>query len=225
VVDIQAQLRGVFARWGLPEYIRVDNGAPWGSWSDLPPPLALWWLGLGIQPLWNHPHCPKENAFVERCNGLIDTWGEPNQCPDLATWQKRMEWMAQTQREVYPSVQGKTRLQAYPALGVCLRAYSFPEEARQWQLARAEAFLSQGRFVRLVGQKGQISLYNRAYGVGTQHAGSQVFVRYDPQTHQWVIQRFDGQEVIRHATKEITAERIRALEVSYVKPSRRQGGA
>jgi hypothetical protein len=222
-VDIQQQLRCVFTRWGLPGYIRVDNGAPWGSWSDLPPPLALWWLGLGIQPLWNHPHCPKENAFVERCNGLIDPWGEPSQCPDLATWQKRMEWMAQTQREVYPSVQGKTRLQAYPALAVWSRAYSFPEEASQWQLARAEAFLSQGRFVRLVGQKGQISLYNRAYRVGAQHAGRQVFVRYDPETHQWVIQRPDGQEVIRHATREITAERIRALEVSYVKPSRRQG--
>lgn len=202
--------------------IRVDNGTPWGSWSDLPPPLVLWWLGLGIQPIWNHPHCPKENAFVERCNGLVDTWGEPDRCPDLATWQARMTWMAQTQRERYPSIEGQSRLQAYPALGICARAYLPTQEAGQWDIQRVEAFLAQGRFVRLVSKKGQISLYNRAYRVGEEHAGSHVFVRYDLNTHQWVIQQTNGQEVRRHPAKEIVAERICRLDVCYVKPSRQR---
>ena len=33
---MQQQLRAAFARWGLPHRLRVDNGKPWGSWSDLP---------------------------------------------------------------------------------------------------------------------------------------------------------------------------------------------
>ncbi len=37
---VQQQLRTAFTRWGLPCQLRVDNGKPWGSWSDLPPALA-----------------------------------------------------------------------------------------------------------------------------------------------------------------------------------------
>src|SRR5579872_5091398 len=87
--QVQARMRPLFERWGLPERIRVDNGAPWGGWSDLAPALALWWVGLGITPIWNHPHCPKENAFVERCNGLVGSWAEPSLCPDWPTWQQK----------------------------------------------------------------------------------------------------------------------------------------
>ena len=71
---VQAALRRVFEQWGLPKRMRVDNGAPWATWADLPPAFALWLIGLGIKMIWNHPHCPKENANVERCNGLIGTW-------------------------------------------------------------------------------------------------------------------------------------------------------
>jgi hypothetical protein len=68
---VQQALREQLERWGLPERIRVDNGVPWGNGADLPPPVVLWWLGLGIGVIWNQPHCPKENAKGERCNG---TW-------------------------------------------------------------------------------------------------------------------------------------------------------
>ncbi len=67
---VQEMTRLLFERWGLPERIGVDNGTPWASWSDVPTALALWWIGLGIGVIFNHVHCPKENAFVERCNGL-----------------------------------------------------------------------------------------------------------------------------------------------------------
>lgn len=75
---VQEALRRLFERWGLPARIRVDNAAPWSPWADLPAALALWWVGLGIEPIFNPVHCPKENAFVERCNGLIEPWGEPS---------------------------------------------------------------------------------------------------------------------------------------------------
>ena len=59
---VQQQLRVAFTRWGLPSCLRVDNGKPWGSWSDLPPALALWVIGLGIDMLWNDPCCQGERT-------------------------------------------------------------------------------------------------------------------------------------------------------------------
>jgi transposase InsO family protein len=121
---VQEALRALFSCWGLPERIRVDNGAPWANWSDLPPALVLWWLGLGIEPVWNHPHRPQENAFVERCNGLLSAWGEPQACPDYSAWEARLRWLEHTQRERYPAVGGRTRVEAYPALRQNPREYS-----------------------------------------------------------------------------------------------------
>jgi hypothetical protein len=43
---VQEVLRRTFTQWGLPRCLRVDNGHPWGSWSDLPRDLALWVIGL-----------------------------------------------------------------------------------------------------------------------------------------------------------------------------------
>ena len=67
---IQAMFRHVFVRWGLPDRVRVDNGYPWGSSRDLPPELALWLIGLGVEPIWNPPAQPTRNPKVERSNGL-----------------------------------------------------------------------------------------------------------------------------------------------------------
>ncbi len=68
---IQAMFRHVFVRWGLPDRVRVDNGYPWASSRDLPPELALWLIGLGVEPIWNPPAQPTRNPKVERSNGLI----------------------------------------------------------------------------------------------------------------------------------------------------------
>jgi hypothetical protein len=46
-IQVQDALRRVFARWGRPDRVRVDNGPPWGSREDLPTAFALWLIGLG----------------------------------------------------------------------------------------------------------------------------------------------------------------------------------
>ena len=78
--ETQAQLRLAFGRWGRPERIRVDNGAPWGSSGDLPTDLALWLIGLGIEMIWNTPRRPQENGVVERSQGTAKRWAEPRAC-------------------------------------------------------------------------------------------------------------------------------------------------
>ena len=215
---VQGVLRCLFERWGLPARIRVDNGAPWSTWADVPAALALWWVGLGIEPIFNHIHCPKENTFVERCNGLIDPWGEPSGCANFADWQQKLSWVEQTQREVYPAKEGKSRLATYPALLGNPRTYSIAQEPTLWQIARVRAYLAQGRWPRLVSKIGQITLYGRAYSIGHKYAHQQAWVSLDPTTNEWVVQQEDGTEIGRRQAEQITAECICGLKVAHPRP-------
>jgi hypothetical protein len=192
----------------------VDNGAPWGNGSDLPPPLVLWWLGLGIGVIWNHPHCPKENAKVERSNGTWYRWAEPEQCANAAAWAEQLAWAARVQREEYPSVGGQSRLAAHPDLACSPRPYTAAQEAAQWQLSRVTSYLTQGLWPRQVSQRGQISLYGKAYQVGERHRGQPVWVRFDAAEREWVVQGAEGEELVRHLADQFTVERISRLQVA-----------
>jgi hypothetical protein len=222
VAAVQQALRDLFGQWGLPERIRVDNGAPWANWSDLPPALVLWWLGLGIEPIWNHPHSPRENPKVERCNGLIAAWGEPGRCPDYAAWERRLVWLARVQREEYPAGGGPPRLAAHPELAQGSRLYRAASEATQWQLARVQRYLAQGRWPRVVSKIGQIHLYGHPYRVGGKYARQQVWVELEPERGEWLVRAEDGRELIRHPAAQLTAERICRLQVAHPRPPSRK---
>jgi hypothetical protein len=211
-------MRGWFERWGLPTRIRVDNGNPWSTRKDLPAALALWWIGLGIEPIWNPPRRPTENAFVERCQGLIEPWGEPTQCPDFATWEERLGEICQVQREEYETARGCTRLEAHPELKQVRRPYQEATEGEEWQLGRVLSHLAAGCWPRQVSKIGQIHIYGQRYCVGRRYRRQQVLVHLDAERVEWVVQGKDGTELIRHAAKQLTAERICALKVSQPRP-------
>jgi len=208
-------LRDAFTEWGLPDRIRLDNGHPWGSWNDLPRALALWLIGLGVGMIWNDPCCPKENAKVERTQGVTQQWAEPPRCPDRTHLAPRLEWAVHMQRESYPAIHGQTRLEAHPALAQRRRPYTRDEEETLWDLSRVDAFLSRGVWRRLVSQTGQISLYNRNYRVGRSHAGKEVSVLFAATVRQWVIQDAGGEELARHEAEQLTYNRIMELDVMH----------
>jgi hypothetical protein len=115
--------------------------------------------------------------------------------------------------------EGQSRLAAHPELRHNPRRFAGPEA---WDLALVQAVLAQGHWPRLVGKKGQITLYHRAYSVGRAYAGQTVYVRYDPATQEWVVADRRDQEIKRWAATALTRERILELEVSYVKPHRQR---
>jgi hypothetical protein len=221
---VQQALRDVFARWGLPQRCRLDNGYPWATWSDLPPALPLWLIGLGIEVIWNHLYCPTENAKVERCNGLVASWGDPARCADRAAWEAHLAQVVQIQRERYPTAaaHGRTRLAAYPALTQSQRPYAPANEAAQFNLGRVKTHLAQGRWPRLVSKIGQIPFYGKAYRVGRGWTGESVWLQYDAPTSEWVIVSKAGQELIRHPAEQISTERICTLQVSQPRPPSRK---
>ena len=134
--EVQAELRRAFARWGLPAAIRVDNGGPWGSAGDLPPDLALWLLGLGIDLHWNDPHRPQQNGVVERSQGTGKRWAEPECCATAAELHQRLQEMDLIQRETYPSIDGQSRAAAFPELRHSGRRYSGAWEGKHWDHRR-----------------------------------------------------------------------------------------
>jgi hypothetical protein len=218
--EVQEGLRGLFARWGLPGEIRIDNGTPWGSWADLPPELALWLIGLDIDLIWNRPRHSTDNAVIERAHGVCQRWIEPHACPDLATLQERLDQFTALQRETYPAIAGQSRLAAYPALAHSGRPYDPTTEAARWDERRVWTWLGERVWTRRVDQVGRISLYNRAVGVGRAWAGTEVTVQVVARGRRpcWVIRAADGTVIREQPAPELRRGRIRSLTVTHRRP-------
>lgn len=210
---VQAELRQAFARWGLPQALRVDNGHPWGSKGDLPTPLALWILGLGVALIWNPPRQPRKNAVVERTQGVSEHWAEPWTCASPAELQARLDHLDRLQREAYPSAAG-SRARQYPHLAYSGRPYTPRGEARHWRLQPVLRCLAEYAVPRRVDKNGEVSIYSRGHWVGKPWIGRRIYVTVDPRTREWVYLDDDGGVIRRQATTDLTAERITGLQVA-----------
>jgi len=211
---VQAELRRVFARWGRPATIRVDNGGPWGSAGDWPPDLALWLIGLGIAMHWNDPRAPMQNGVVERSQGTGQRWAEPGQCGSVAELQKRLRTMDAIQRDSYPSVAGRSRAAAFPGLRHSGRPYSGAWERRHWHHRRVLRHLAGYAVPRRVDENGNVSLYHRPHYVGSAHRSKRVYVMVDPVRVQWVFTDVEGRQLRVQPADELHAKRIRTLTVA-----------
>jgi hypothetical protein len=211
---VQRYLRAIFAEWGRPEMVRVDNGAPWGSWSDLPPELALWLVGLSIRVWWNPPKCPQDNGVIERSQGLAIAWGEPKQCRTARQFQLRINHEDRLQREQYPSIQGLPRMTAYPGLKHSGRPYRLKWEQRHWDWDRVRAELAGYAVVRQVDCSGKIGLYHRKLYVGTPHKGQRVHVQFDPERKEWVVSDEQDHQLHRTPADWLTPVAVRTLRLA-----------
>jgi transposase InsO family protein len=69
---VRLALERVFARVGLPEAIRSDNGSPFGSTgAGGLSSLSVWWLRLGIEPRYIPPSSPQDNGRHERMHRTL----------------------------------------------------------------------------------------------------------------------------------------------------------
>jgi hypothetical protein len=72
---------------------------------------------------------------------------------------------------------------------------------------------------RQVDRQGKVSLYGRPYSVGLVWAGRPIWGGFDAGAGAWVFRDKDGDEIARRPARELTAERIQALDVT----NRRRG--
>jgi hypothetical protein len=217
--ETQASLRRLFHEWGLPEGLRVDNGAPWGSRGDLPTDLVCWLAGLGVTVTANPPRRPQANGVVERSQGVGKQWSEPSSCESAAELQRRLDVVDRWQRERYPSVKGRSRMEAHPGLAHSGRPYDPATEPQTWELPKVWELMGTHRVPRHVDKQGKLSVYNRPYSVGVAWAGRTVWVGFDPLKGDWTFQEGQGLEIRRQIAEELTREVVTAMEVT----SRRRG--
>jgi hypothetical protein len=190
--------------------IRVDNGAPWGSCNDLPPQLALWIIGLGVDMHWNTPGRPQENGVIERSQGLAARWGEPKKCSTLQAFQKRINHEDEVQRERHRVINGQSRLEAYPELKTLQRRYTYGWEQRHWNWPRVLQHLSAYAVTRQVDCCGKIGHYGTKLYVGTLHKGKTVYVQFDPDQIAWIISDIHGSQ-LRQIPAPLTSTAVRTV--------------
>lgn len=70
---VQIEFTRLFQKYGLPDVIHVDNGAPFASTKS---PFGLsrlsaWWTSLGIAPSFSRPGKPQDNGGHERMHADI----------------------------------------------------------------------------------------------------------------------------------------------------------
>jgi hypothetical protein len=210
----QDELRCALGRWGIPKAIRVDNGSPWGSTGELPTDLSFWLIGMGIEMIWNPPRQPQDNGVVERSQGTGKRWGHATTCADIDELRARVEYQDRIQRERYPSLAGRSRLETFPALAHSGRPYVAEQESEKWNLQCVLEHLAGYVLIRRVDSSGTISLYNRSRYVGTLLKGRDVYISLDPIEAAWVYADKSGATIHRQPAKELTADNIRALGVS-----------
>jgi transposase InsO family protein len=217
--DVQADLRALFCRWGLPDALRMDRDPLFVGSGRLewPGTLLLWLIGLGVQPIINRAYRPTDNAIVERNH---QTWQahvlEGSLYADLAEVQVATERAFADRREALPSrhagCERRPFLEAFPQLVCPRRAYVAAEERAHFQLGRLDAYLSEWKWRRTVDGRGQISLSDRNYKVGAAYHGQSVRVHFDPADRHLVCQLAHGEEVRRVQVPELEVEYILGLE-------------
>jgi hypothetical protein len=220
---VQERLRLVFSQWGRPGSFRVDNGVPWGSKGDWPTDLALWLIGLGVGMHWNPARTPQDNGVVERSQGTGKRWGEPHTCQDADELQRRLDEMDRIQREVYPSIEGQSRWQAFPGLQKTDRPYTKRWEKKHWDLERVLTYMASQNALRRVDRKGQVSIYGRSHYVGQKYHGQDIYVFLDPVDREWVFATTQGVQLRRKVAEELTHERVQKLQVTNRRDRKTKG--
>jgi hypothetical protein len=181
----------------------------------LPTDLACWLAGLGVGLLANPPRRPQDNGVVERFQGVAKAWCEPHTCNSVAELQRRLDEKDHWQRDLYPTADGRPRCEVYPELNHSGRPYKRSREQANWDLSLAWAWLGSHQVSRLVDSQGKVSLYNRPHFVGLRWAGRRIWVGFDSERGEWTFQDKHGYEISRQEAPELSAERIRALDVSH----------
>lgn len=193
--QVQADCRVAFTQWGLPDAIRTDRASIFrdDDASPFPTRLALWWVGLGIEPQRIRRGVPEDNGGVERAHRTADertlkgqAFSSPAHLQQQldADWHE-LNWECPSQAG---GCQGRPPVVAHPELLRPRREYRPEWETRLFDLARVEAYLaSQVSWLRTVSGRGQVTLASQWYVVGMAWRHQTVSIRYDLSQHDFLF--------------------------------------
>jgi hypothetical protein len=90
---VEARLRMIFRRYGLPRAMLFDNGPPWGDPGGAPfTQLGVWLIELGIRVIHARPHHPQTLGKDERFHRTLKAEViRPGRYADLAECQRAFD--------------------------------------------------------------------------------------------------------------------------------------
>ncbi len=168
VITQQALIK-VFRRYGLPEWITCDNGAPWGSStrSDYTA-LTVWFLRLGIGVSHSRPHHPQTQGKDERFHRTLKAEVLRYQHGDtLDEWQRHFDHF----RTIYNTVR------PHEALSMAVPASRYQPSHRPYPERLPAIEYGPSDIVRKVRHYGHIKYAGREYHVGLAFSGLHVALR------------------------------------------------
>lgn len=176
---VRARLTGLFRRYGLPEAMLMDNGAPWGDEGGQPyTVLTTWLIRLGIAVAHGRPRHPQTQGKEERFHRTLkaEVLREPP-FPDLADAQARFDrWRALYNLE-----------RPHQALGYAVPADRYHPSPRPFPDALTPIEYGPDDLVRRVFAPGRITVHGRPYRVGRAFVGQPVALRPTQETDRYAV--------------------------------------
>jgi hypothetical protein len=192
--EIQADLRQVFATFGLPAAIQTDREHVYGQPPSeaFPSTFTLWLVGLGVRHHFSRAHRPTDQPQVERGHRTWDDWlASPDPWPNVPQLQLGLEHARQLHATVLPSwasdCAGHPPLEVHPEVQRIQRPYQLGAERVLFRLERVDQFLAQFTWHYKVSRQGQVTLHDHLYYLGTAWAGHTVDVRFDATDRHFVF--------------------------------------
>jgi transposase InsO family protein len=163
---VREAMARVFERYGLPEVIRSDNGAPFAARRS---PrglsrLSAWWLTLGIELDRIAPGRPDQNGGHERMHRDLAVEVEGRAAADAITQQAALDVWRRTFNEERP----------HEALGMRVPQEVYQASPRKYDPAPVELEYPAGFLVRKVMQQGNVKVQDRCIALSEALAGCQV---------------------------------------------------
>lgn len=169
----QRAFRAMFGRYGLPEIIRVDNGAPFGSMGPGGlSKLSVWWIGLGIEVEFSRPAHPQDNGCHERMHRTMKAECCRPPSANRAAQQQRFErWRKEFNQE-----------RPHEALEMRTPAQAYHESARRLDERIKPRLYELGVETRTVSATGFVALNGGNCYVGESFGGAEVALERDEES-------------------------------------------
>ena len=163
-IHARAVLEGAFQEYGLPERMRSDNGAPFGSnGRGGLTALAVWWMRLGIQPERIQPGRPQQNGSHERMHLTLKQETASPSAGSLRSQQQRFDAFRQEYNHERP----------HEGLAMSMPAEHYEPSTRPYPRRLPEPTYP-GWEVRSVGRSGQFKFSVKDVFVSHALAGQSV---------------------------------------------------
>ena len=165
---VQAQLRGLFRRAGLPAVIRVDNGGPFGSKGAAGlSRLSVWWLRLGIRVEFIRRGHPEDNGAHEQFHRVMK---RETTVPVARTRRGQ-------QRRTSVWLIDYNTVRPHEGLGQKRPVQLYHHSRRRYPESLVELKYAAGWVVRRVRSNGQIKWHGRVRFVGEAFVGQNLGLR------------------------------------------------